>query len=146
MSEEKSVIAFVTELTRVVRNTDLDDPIKFAAFRQVAEEQIEAFAKQYQSNELRQLRETNIRITENFAALQVRLGEECAKSNSLTAEVEKLKGSLAKIRTVVDAQAKDDGLWFYTETVSEAYLQQELRKLHAIIESTLNPGERHELH
>ena len=37
---------FVTEMTRVIRNTDLDDPVQFAAFRQVAEERIESYAQQ----------------------------------------------------------------------------------------------------
>ena len=36
---------FVTEMTRVIRNTDLDDPVQFAAFRQVAEERIESYAQ-----------------------------------------------------------------------------------------------------
>jgi hypothetical protein len=31
-------------------------------------------------------------------------------------------------------QAEDPGLWFEAETCAEAYLQQELRKLHAAIE------------
>lgn len=40
----------------------------------------------------------------------------------------------AAIKAVVDEQAKDDGLWFFAETCAEAYLQQELRRLHAVIE------------
>ena len=35
---------------------------------------------------------------------------------------------------VVAQQAEDDGLWFIAETAAEAYVQQELRKLHAVIE------------
>lgn len=35
---------------------------------------------------------------------------------------------------IVKKQAEDDGLWFDAHTAPEAYLQQELRKLHAIIE------------
>lgn len=35
----------------------------------------------------------------------------------------------------VSAQAEDDGLWFIAESASEAYLQQELRKLHTKIEA-----------
>ena len=35
---------------------------------------------------------------------------------------------------MVSKQAEDEGLWFIAETASEAYLQQELRKLHAAIE------------
>ena len=38
------------------------------------------------------------------------------------------------IRGVVEEQAKDDGIWFIAETCAEAYLQQELRRLHAVIE------------
>ena len=34
------------------------------------------------------------------------------------------------------SQAEDDGLWFVAETAPEAYLQQELRRLHAALEST----------
>ncbi len=36
---------------------------------------------------------------------------------------------------LVNAQAEDDGLWFIAETASEAYLQQELRRLHAAVEA-----------
>jgi len=38
------------------------------------------------------------------------------------------------LQKLVDEQAEDDGLWFVAETAAEAYLQQELRKLHAAIE------------
>ena len=40
---EQSVISFVTSLTNAVRNVDLDDPVKFAAFRQVAEDRLHEF-------------------------------------------------------------------------------------------------------
>jgi len=52
----------------------------------------------------------------------------------LRAEVERLTARLSAIRTVVDAQAEDDGLWFIAATAPEAYLQQELRRLHAVVE------------
>ena len=39
---------------------------------------------------------------------------------------------------LVQKQADDDGLWFCAENISEAYLQQELRKLHSIIEGEEN--------
>jgi len=42
---------------------------------------------------------------------------------------------LAAVRRLVDEQAGDDGLWFVAQTASEAYLQQELRRLHAAIEA-----------
>ena len=35
---------------------------------------------------------------------------------------------------LVNKQAEDEGLWFIAKTAPEAYLQQELRKLHAIVE------------
>lgn len=40
----------------------------------------------------------------------------------------------ASIRAIVDEQANDDGLWFVAETCAEAYVQQALRRLHAVIE------------
>lgn len=39
--------------------------------------------------------------------------------------------------TLVREQAEDDGLWFRAQTASEAYLQQELRRLHAVVEADL---------
>ena len=38
---------------------------------------------------------------------------------------------------LVRQQAEDDGLWFQAQTSAEAYLQQELRKLHAAIETPI---------
>ena len=46
-----------------------------------------------------------------------------------------LMNRLEAIRALVAKQAEDEGLWFVAETAAEAYLQQELRKLHAVIES-----------
>ena len=40
---------------------------------------------------------------------------------------------------MVREQAEDDGLWFEAATAAEGYLQQELRKLHAAVESTPEP-------
>ncbi len=42
--------------------------------------------------------------------------------------------SADRARQVVDEQAEDEGLWFVARTAPEAYLQQELRRLHAAIE------------
>lgn len=44
------------------------------------------------------------------------------------------KKRLDKIQKVVDKQAEDEGLWGIAETAPGAYLQQELRKLHRVIE------------
>ena len=38
-------------------------------------------------------------------------------------------------RDIVETQALDEGLWFKAKTAPEAYLQQELRRLHAAIEA-----------
>ena len=35
---------------------------------------------------------------------------------------------------LVRSQAADEGLWFITDDITIAYLQQELRHLHAVIE------------
>jgi hypothetical protein len=45
-----------------------------------------------------------------------------------------LERELAKLRQMVAQQAEDDGLWFRAATAPEAYLQQELRRLHAAVE------------
>jgi hypothetical protein len=39
------------------------------------------------------------------------------------------------VRQLVDQQAEDPNLWFFAKTAAEAYVQQELRKLHAAIEA-----------
>lgn len=38
-------------------------------------------------------------------------------------------------RQIAAEQAEDDGLWFVAETATEAYLQQELRRLTAAVEA-----------
>ena len=45
--------------------------------------------------------------------------------------------SESKILSVVSDQAEDEGLWFIARTAPEAYLQQELRRLHQVIEEEL---------
>ena len=40
-----------------------------------------------------------------------------------------------ELKDLVNDQANDDGLWFIAQTAPEAYLQQELRKLHKLIEA-----------
>ena len=45
-----------------------------------------------------------------------------------------MENRLRKIRALVNEQAEDEGLWFVAATAPEAYLQQELRRLHAAIE------------
>lgn len=43
---------------------------------------------------------------------------------------------LGQLRSLSDMMAEDEGLWFVAQTAAEGYLQQELRKLCAMIEST----------
>jgi len=47
---------------------------------------------------------------------------------------------LKQIKELVDKQAEDEGLWFIARTCPEGYLQQELRKLHALIEEDFKGG------
>jgi hypothetical protein len=42
----------------------------------------------------------------------------------------------AKIKALVEKQANDEGCWFVAQTITEAYLQSQLRLLHAAIEGT----------
>jgi hypothetical protein len=42
-----------------------------------------------------------------------------------------------KLKALIDEQANDVWLWLIAETVTEAYLQRELRKLHDAIEKLL---------
>ena len=61
---------------------------------------------------------------------EIRLGREA--HNRLAAAAER---DAASIRSVVNEQAEDEGLWFVAETAAEAYLQQALRRLHAAVEA-----------
>ena len=56
-------------------------------------------------------------------------GETC----QLRAKVLTLQREIEKIRTVMDEQVKDADLGRVARTEAEAYLQQELRRLHAVI-------------
>jgi hypothetical protein len=47
---------------------------------------------------------------------------------------EVLQRKQKKIQKLVDKQANDPGIWFKDATEREAYLQAQLRELHAIIE------------
>jgi hypothetical protein len=42
--------------------------------------------------------------------------------------------ALAAARAIAAEQAEDEGLWFLAATASEAYLQQELRRLTRAVE------------
>jgi len=42
---------------------------------------------------------------------------------------------IVALQALVSEQAEDEGLWFVARTAPEAYLQQELRRLHAKLEN-----------
>lgn len=46
-----------------------------------------------------------------------------------------LEETIAVQLALVHKQAEDEGLWFIAQTAPEAYLQQELRRLHGAIEA-----------
>lgn len=46
-------------------------------------------------------------------------------------------GRFKALQDIVSGQAEDEGLWFGSENVTEAFLQHELRRLHAAIEFTV---------
>lgn len=56
------------------------------------------------------------------------------RAEHFRARAEKAEQENARLREAVAFQACDDGLWFEATTAAEAYLQQELRRLHAMIE------------
>lgn len=43
--------------------------------------------------------------------------------------------TLRRAQELIAQQAEDEGLWFEAQTMPEAYLQQELRKLHTVVEN-----------
>lgn len=57
--------------------------------------------------------------------------------SEIPAEVARLRAGIEELRLLVSTQAEDEGLWFLAETMPEAYLQQELRVLHAAVEAAL---------
>jgi hypothetical protein len=56
-----------------------------------------------------------------------------AVRNALPGLLDEL-GRLRAAEALCREQAEEEGLWFVAEHITEAYLQQELRKLHAAIE------------
>ena len=51
-----------------------------------------------------------------------------------------LEAALKAAQEVVDEQSEDEGLWFDAKTAPEAYLQQEMRRLHAAIDAARREG------
>ena len=61
----------------------------------------------------------------------VTMQESAKAALSVIAELPEVKG----LQNIVNEQAEDECLWFNAETAAEAYLQQEFRRLHAVIEA-----------
>jgi len=56
--------------------------------------------------------------------------------------LEDVKESTDSILELVNNQAEDEGIFFQAKTAPEAYLQQEIRKLHQITEDKLTELEK----
>ena len=50
--------------------------------------------------------------------------------------VEEAATKYLNLQGLIDEQAEDEELWFVATTAPEAYLQQELRRLHVALEGT----------
>ena len=73
-------------------------------------------------------------ILDTIATLRADLAAERERSAALDAMPDVRWRVPDKARALVAQQAEDEGLWFVAVTASEAYLQRELRRLHAAIE------------
>ncbi len=97
-------------------------------------DKIEGMVKKWQEkcpeHDYNQLVQPLVQAIEKQAFMEggIPWAEQCAKFHDL--------------KTIVEKQAEDEGLWFISETVPEAYLQLELRKLHAAIETKIASHEK----
>jgi len=53
-------------------------------------------------------------------------------------ELSEANNKIRALKDLVDKQSNDESIWFEAKTISEAYLQKELRKLHYLIERNNN--------
>jgi len=104
------------------------------------------------AEEVNEMAKENVRLKQSNTKLRKQLQakeEENAKLNKalelkgvfgLNAmtiiERKALETENAKLKELVGEQANDAGLWFQAKTAPEAYLQNELRKLHRMIEAS----------
>ena len=59
----------------------------------------------------------------------------CAQDYAIKEERERCEKIMETIRRFVKEQAEDDALWSIRPGVEESYLQQELRRLHRVVET-----------
>lgn len=78
------------------------------------------------------------RLADALTLLAKERDEFGAKETKLMMKAKQYQEALESIQLMVDAQAKDEGLWSVPvgelQSIVEAYLQQELRRLHGCIE------------
>ena len=84
-----------------------------------------------------------MKLSEKYDAI---VGITTSGTTNITSEIAQLEAEnerLTEAKEVIKVQAEDEGLWFLAKTAPEGYLQQELRRLHAIIEGDVlaNPQE-----
>ena len=92
--------------------------------------------------------EISLENTHEFAeALEARLAEyQNPPPGFIYGDPETIKkyadaaNALKAAQEVVDEQSEDEGLWFDAKTAPEAYLQQEMRRLHAAIDAARREG------
>lgn len=98
--------------------------------------EIELLTERLETNAatLRNREDVNCRLLAENAQLQATLSVERAMVAFHQKNEQFIKAENERLRSLVNEQAEDDGLWFVAETCAEAYLQQELRRLHAAIE------------
>lgn len=63
-----------------------------------------------------------------------KLDEVWKVNGELRSDLVEARKSIARLKQIVSEQANDEALWFVAHYATEAYAQQELRKLHAAIE------------
>ena len=109
--------------------------------------QIDLDALEFYMHESRAQGFTHAGNPEMWLALIAELREERKEHRAAEAELHVLLDDLRAarkvvedIRTLVDEQAEDEGLWFEAATAPEAYLQQELRRLHEAVERAIPTG------
>ncbi len=82
------------------------------------------------------------RAGKDYGSLLIRKLAMRAKCAVLATELKAARGQIDKVQEVVAKQAEDDGLWFIAQTAPEAYVQQELRRLHTEIEASTAKEEK----
>lgn len=84
--------------------------------------------------EMQRLRAENERLAKEVTHWREARRTALLAGDVLKAENERLSERLALALEITAEQAEDEGLWCPAATATEAYLQQELRRLHVAVE------------